>query len=45
MTAMLDFVRGTPAFDNVISVVGNKRLVGTPKKAAPDSGCVEYIKY
>lgn len=36
MTAVLeeDFVRSRPAFDNVVSFVRNKLLVGTPEQAA-----------
>lgn len=29
-----DFVRGRGAFDNVVSFVSNKQLVGTPEQAA-----------
>lgn len=36
MSAVLeeDFVRGGPAFGNVVSFVSNKQLVGTPEQAA-----------
>ena len=46
MTAVLeeDFVRGGPAFDNVVSFMGNKRLVGTPEQAALHASA-EHIKY
>lgn len=46
MTAVLeeDFVRGRPAFDNVVSFVGNKRLVDTPEQAAIHASA-EHLKY
>lgn len=46
LTAVLeeDFVRRRQAFDNVVSFVGNKRLVGTPEQAVLHAS-VEHIKY